>query len=56
MASNTIFADDFEVKPYWWDAAPPEDASSKPLPSDVDVAIVGSGWCGLSAAIVLARA
>jgi hypothetical protein len=44
------------AQPYWWDAAPP--ASQPPL--DVlpasDVAIVGAGYTGLSAAITLARA
>jgi NADPH-dependent 2,4-dienoyl-CoA reductase/sulfur reductase-like enzyme len=36
--------------PYWWDAAPPED-SRVDLPARVDVAIVGSGFAGLSAAL-----
>src|SRR5882757_3974302 len=40
--------------PYWWDAAPPEDAGD-PLPDFADVVIVGSGYCGLSAAAELAR-
>jgi gamma-glutamylputrescine oxidase len=52
---DKIFTADFQVKPYWWEAAPPEDAT-EPLPEDVDVAIVGSGYCGLIAAIELARA
>ncbi|MCK6452741.1 MAG: FAD-binding oxidoreductase, partial [Alphaproteobacteria bacterium] len=56
MPNHSIFADDFQVKPYWWDAAPPEDASSEPLPDTVDVAVVGSGFCGLVAAAELARA
>ena len=41
--------------PYWWDAAPPED-SRVDLPARVDVAIVGSGFAGLSAALEAARA
>ena len=41
--------------PYWWDAAPPEDARVD-LPARVDVAIVGSGFAGLSAALEAARA
>ncbi len=56
MATDAIFTDDFQAKPYWWDAAPPEDASAEPVPDSVDVAIVGSGYCGLTAAIELARA
>lgn len=44
-----LFHQAFRCVPYWWDAAPPE-ASHAPLPASVDVAIVGSGYCGLSAA------
>ena len=39
--------------PYWWDAVPPAPAD-EPLPAHVDVAIVGSGYCGLHAARTLA--
>ncbi len=53
--TNGIFTDDFVARPYWWDAAPPEDAAADPLPEETDVAIVGSGYCGLSAALELAR-
>src|SRR5438067_1816253 len=53
--TDSIFTDDFQVKPYWWEAAPPEDARDA-LPEHADVAIVGSGYCGLIAAIELARA
>ncbi len=44
--------------PYWPDNTPfPEDIHlSRELPSQVDVAIVGSGFTGLSAAITLAKA
>lgn len=42
--------------PYWWLDAPLDDSStSKPAP-DCDVAIIGAGYTGLSAAIVLAQA
>lgn len=44
----------FSTDPYWWDAAPPETARD-PLPAQVDVLVVGSGYCGLSAAAELAR-
>lgn len=54
-ASDDIFAPGFVERPYWWDAAPPEDARDQPLPEETDVAIVGSGYCGLSAALELAR-
>src|SRR5258708_15357588 len=49
-----LFHDDFRLAPYWWDAAPPETARDA-LPSRVDVAIIGSGYCGLSAAAEAAR-
>ncbi|MGQ0457949.1 MAG: NAD(P)/FAD-dependent oxidoreductase [Hyphomicrobium sp.] len=45
---------DLIFKPYWWEAAPP-DTDSAALPSEIDVAIVGSGYTGLSAALTLAR-
>ncbi|WGF87402.1 NAD(P)/FAD-dependent oxidoreductase [Marinivivus vitaminiproducens] len=56
MADDSIFHPDFVNRPYWWDAAPPEDARETDLPAETDVLIVGSGWCGLSASLELARA
>jgi len=56
MAAEPVFSDSFRATPYWWDAAPPEDASADPLPEDADAVVVGSGYCGLIAAIELARA
>lgn len=46
---------DFTTDPYWWDAARPDDSKPDPLPEETDVAIVGSGFCGLSTALELAR-
>jgi glycine/D-amino acid oxidase-like deaminating enzyme len=45
---------DFRAEPYWWDAAAPT-ASDAALPAEADVAIVGGGYCGLSAALTLQR-
>lgn len=45
-----------KTTPYWWDAAPVQPLPESPLETDVDVAIVGAGYAGLSAAITLARA
>jgi glycine/D-amino acid oxidase-like deaminating enzyme len=42
-------------RPYWWDAAPPRIEPDRRLPADADVAIVGSGFTGLSAALTLLR-
>ena len=53
-ADALLFHDDFRITPYWWDAAPPE-TSRVALPSSVDLVIVGSGYCGLSAAAEAAR-
>jgi glycine/D-amino acid oxidase-like deaminating enzyme len=49
-------APDFKIAPHWWDAAPRPTPEPSPLPAKVDVAIVGSGLTGLSAARHLARA
>lgn len=51
-----LFTTDFKDTPYWWDAAPPEQPSAEELPKQVDVAIIGSGYTGLHAAIQTAGA
>jgi glycine/D-amino acid oxidase-like deaminating enzyme len=51
--SSTLFADNFTTDPYWWDAAPPETAMD-PLPAKTGIVVVGSGYCGMSAAAELA--
>jgi len=43
-------------KPYWWDAAPREAPAEVALLAACDVAIIGAGYAGLSAALTLARA
>ncbi len=43
-------------EPYWWQAAPPRALPQQPLAPRSDVAIVGAGYTGLSAALTLARA
>jgi len=54
---KTIFSADFKPEPYWWDQAPPSlpDSAQGDLPARCDVAVIGSGYAGLHAAIVLAR-
>ncbi len=49
-----IFHPDFVVAPYWWDKHPPADHNDR-MPRTVDIAIVGSGYCGLAAGLALAR-
>src|SRR5690349_2025317 len=45
-----------KFEPYWWDAAPPEPHPAIALPPRVDVAVVGSGFTEMRAALELARA
>ena len=54
--NDTVFAEDFAEEPWWWTAAPRPKEPAQPLPERIDVAIVGSGYTGLSAALTLARA
>ena len=54
MASDVI-TPGFKTTPYWWEEAAPRDLPERPLPPETDVAIVGSGYTGLSAALTLAR-
>ncbi|MGH7069657.1 MAG: NAD(P)/FAD-dependent oxidoreductase [Acetobacteraceae bacterium] len=53
MAASDIFTTDFRNQPYWWDLAPPRPAATTTLPRTIDVAIIGSGLTGLSAARTL---
>jgi glycine/D-amino acid oxidase-like deaminating enzyme len=43
-------------EPYWWEHARPVAVETSALPTRVDVAVIGSGYTGLSAALTLARA
>ncbi len=53
--ADDIFHPDFKPLPYWWEAwQPTAEGAEGPLPSQTDVAIVGAGYAGLSAAIELA--
>ncbi|MGF1502377.1 MAG: NAD(P)/FAD-dependent oxidoreductase [Paracoccaceae bacterium] len=50
------WADGMAHTPFWHEAAPPEAPSGTDAPAELDVAIVGAGFTGLSAALVLAEA
>ena len=50
------FVDGWKQTPYWWEEAPRPAASEIHLPDRVDVAVVGSGYAGMAAALHLARA
>jgi glycine/D-amino acid oxidase-like deaminating enzyme len=52
---GTIFHPDFRPLPYWWEAWTPNADAPADLPATTDVAVVGAGYAGLSAALELAR-
>ena len=54
--TDPLFADGFKLAPYWLDDAPYAALPAAALPAEADVAIVGSGYTGLVAAMTLARA
>ncbi len=54
MAAD-FFTYDFKAEPYWWDRTPRSGLGAPQLPKSVDVAIVGSGYTGLCAALQVAR-
>ena len=54
--SDQVLTPDFKDTPYWWEAAPRLTLPATPLPRETEVAIIGAGFAGLSAALTLARA
>ncbi len=42
--------------PYWWEDAPRPSSEISDLPRTIEVAVIGAGFTGLCAALVLARA
>ncbi len=50
------FSNDVKFTPWWWQAAAPRPANGAALPANADVAVIGAGYSGLSAALTLARA
>ncbi|HUF55051.1 MAG TPA: FAD-binding oxidoreductase [Thermohalobaculum sp.] len=53
--TSRLFTEDFKAEPYWWEAAPPREPEGAWPPDSADVAVVGSGYTGLNAALQLAR-
>ena len=47
---------DFKAEPYWWEAAPLGEVAGGALAPAYDAVVVGAGYTGLRAALVLARA
>ena len=56
MAQSPLFSADFKAEPYWWEDAPPPADGETALPARADVAVIGSGYTGLHAALQTARA
>jgi glycine/D-amino acid oxidase-like deaminating enzyme len=55
MPADRLYTSDYKALPYWWEQAPLRALPAVPLPAEVEVAIVGSGYSGLAAALVTAR-
>ncbi|GIX09844.1 FAD-binding oxidoreductase [Elioraea sp.] len=55
MRAHPLFAPGFRAKPWWWEAAEPAAGPPVALPGEAEVAIIGGGYTGLSAALTLAR-
>ncbi|MEM7221793.1 MAG: FAD-binding oxidoreductase [Pseudomonadota bacterium] len=45
----------FKETPYWWDEVAPPELAPVELPQSVDVAVIGSGYTGLNAALETVR-
>lgn len=50
-----LFTEDFKTTPYWWERTPRPEIAAETLPGYVDVAVIGSGYTGLGAALQLVR-
>jgi len=49
------FTSDRKLAPYWWETTPRPLLDASRVPETVDVAIIGSGYTGLNAALQIAR-
>ncbi|HVT53797.1 MAG TPA: FAD-binding oxidoreductase, partial [Dongiaceae bacterium] len=56
MNGESVLTPGARFEPYWWAAAKPERLSAGTLASRYDVAVIGSGFTGMRAALELARA
>ncbi len=53
--THPLFTADHKLAPIWLDDTPSPSLGTPELPSSADVAVVGSGYTGLMAALTLAR-
>ncbi len=49
------YSQDLKLQPYWWEDSPVRPLPPVEPPARIDVAIVGAGYGGLSAALAIAR-
>jgi glycine/D-amino acid oxidase-like deaminating enzyme len=54
-ALGAPFTADAKLQPYWWETTPRPALPTLPAPAEVDVAVIGSGYTGLQAALQTAR-
>ena len=53
---SKIYTENYRNEPYWWEAAPRRILTETDIPREIDVAVIGSGYTGLTAALQTARA
>lgn len=53
--SDSLFTSDARFAPYWWERTPRPALPERDVPATCDVAVVGSGYTGLHAALRTAR-
>ncbi|MDH3378684.1 MAG: FAD-binding oxidoreductase [Gammaproteobacteria bacterium] len=53
--TSELFTSNYIDQPFWWDRTPRPESNHQALPGEADVAIIGSGYTGLCAAIQTAR-
>ena len=56
MSNQSIFSTDYQNQSYWWAHTPRPQLPAVEVPSQADVAVIGSGYTGLCAALQTARA
>ena len=55
MMRPAMFHEEFQARPFWWEAYEPSITEAVEVPGEARVAIVGGGYAGLCAAIELHR-